>query len=253
MRKAKAVIVLLLTLGFGAAARAELSASDRQQAKKMVEGTTLYLRIDVPCLYGAGGFGLSVDPLVEVSPTDMKILGSPEETAKNKKRRQSIYWGFGPNDAVAYGKLTFKGDVVQVWMEGKAPKDNELILLFVKVNSLADFKAAFDQAFSKVPLQEEATDWPAEVKQAVAERRVVEGMTKRQAYAVVGKPVNIQANEENGKKVETWFPRQENGTVVTFRKLKSAATGFPALLKFVDGKLTTIEKTSRSQDLKLDK
>jgi hypothetical protein len=53
--------------------------------------------------------------------------------------------------------------------------------------------------------------------------------------------------------VETWFSRQENGTVVTFRKLRSSATGYPAMLKFVDGNLAVIEAVHRSDDLKLDK
>ena len=124
---------------------------------------------------------------------------------------------------------------------------------FVEITSIDHFKKAFDQAFSQVPLQDEHPEWPAEVRKGIAERRVVEGMTKRQAFCVVGMPVNIQISKENGTEVENWFPRQENGTVVTFRRLKSTATGYPAMLKFVDGKVTVIETARRSEELKLDK
>ncbi len=230
---------------------AQLAGKDRDEAKKMVSGT-IYLRIDAPCKYGSGGFGLSVEPLVTVSPTGYKTEGS-ETIPTQGRKRQSVFWGFAPNDAVRYSKLIFKSDSIDVWGEGLPPNNNEVMVRFVEVKSLDDFKKAFDQAFSRVPLQDEYPEWPAEVRKAIAERRAVQGMTKRQAFCVVGAPLNIQTSTENGMEVETWFPRQENGTVVTFRKLKSSATGYPAMLKFVGGKLAVIETARRSEELKLDK
>lgn len=253
MRLVRVLAVLGCVLGLIPVVRAELSGQDRQQAKKMIEGT-LYLRIDAPCKYEIGGFGLGVEPLVEVSPTDYKVEGSPVASAEKKsKKRKTVYWGFGPNDPVAHGALQWSGDAVIVWLEGLAPNNNEVMVRFIQIKTLDDFKAAFGQTFSKMPLQDEHPEWPPEIRKAIAERRVVEGMTKRQAFCVVGTPINIQTTTENGVEVETWFPRQENGTVVTFRRLKSTATGYPALLKFAGGKLAVIEKTSRAQELKLDK
>jgi hypothetical protein len=190
--------------------------------------------------------------LVRVSPTEYKTEGSETIPQKGRKR-ESVYWGFAPNDPIRYIKLSFNGDSIDVWGEGLPPKDNEVMVRFVGIKSIDDFRKAFDLALSRAPLQDEHPDWPAEIRKAIADRHVVEGMTKRQAFCVVGTPVNIQISKDSGAEVETWFPRQENGTVVTFRKLKSSATGYPALLKFVDGKLTGIEATRRPDELNLGK
>lgn len=77
-------------------------------------------------------------------------------------------------------------------------------------------------------------------------------MTKEQAFAVVGTPINVTSSEENGTKVETWFPRQDKGTVATYRKNKSTRTGLPSLLKFVDGKLQVIEQAPHTPNLSAD-
>jgi hypothetical protein len=185
------------------AVRAELSKQERDSAKSMTAGT-LYLRLDVPCKYDRGGFGVGVDSLLEVSPT-----GHDAERKLNlpsKKKRESVYWGFFPNDAVRYGKLSFSGDTVQVWLEGVPPNDNEVMVEFIHIQTMDDFIKAFNQTFSKVPLQDEHQVWPAEVRQAIAERKVVAGMTKQQAFCVVGSPINVTTGEENGVKVETWSP-----------------------------------------------
>jgi hypothetical protein len=77
----------------------------------------------------------------------------------------------------------------------------------------------------------------------IAERKVVAGMTKEQAYDVVGDPLDIQSQEVNGVKVETWHPRQDRGRALRARRGAydgHGPTGFPAQLKFVDGKLQVI-------------
>lgn len=226
--------------------QAGLSKQDRDAAKKMTSGT-LYLRLDVPCKYGTAGFGLSVESLLEVSPTGHDVERKLNLPSKNK--RESVYWGFFPNDIVRYGKLSFDGDTVQLWMEGAPPNDNEIMIDFIHIQTMDDFVKAFNQTFSKVPLQNEHPEWPSDVRQAIAERKVIAGMTKEQAFAVVGTPINITTSEENGVKVETWFPREDRGTVVTFRKNKSTRTGFPSLLKFDDGKLQLIELTPHAPEL----
>lgn len=239
-------VALLLGLLAPLAVRAELSKQERESAKSMTSGT-LYLRLDVPCKYGRGGFGLNVESLLEVSPTGYDV--ERKLRLPSKKKRESVYWGFFPNDAVRYGKLSFDGDTVHVWLEGVPPNDNEVMIDFIHIQTMDDFIKAFNQTFSKVPLQDEHQEWPAEVRQAIAERKVVAGMTKQQAFCVVGSPINVTTGEENGVKVETWFPRQDKGTVVTFRRDKSTRTGFPALLKFTDGKLQVIEQAPRAPDL----
>ena len=244
LRSSTSLVVALILLT-PLAGMAELSKQERDTVKSMVSGT-LYLRLDVPCKYGRAGWGTDVQSILEVSPAGYDVQ---RKLSLPIGKYQSVWWGFFPNDVVRYGKPTFDGDTVQLWLEGLPPNDNEVIIDFVHIQTMDDFTKAFNQTFSKVPLQDEHTDWPAEVRQAIAEHKVIAGMTKQQAFSVVGTPLNVTTGEENGAKVETWFPRQEKGTVVTVRRNRSSRTGFPALLKFVDGKLQEIEQTPRSPDL----
>jgi hypothetical protein len=232
-------MVLLFVLLAPLAVRAELSKQERDNAKSMTAGT-LYLRLDVPCRYGRGRWGIAkaihhVESLLEVSPegyTAERKLALP-----GKHKRDSIYWGFSPNDAVRYGKLLFDGDTVQVWMEGVSPHDYEMLIDFIYIQNLDDFTKAFNRTFSKIPLQDEHPEWLAEVRTAIGERRVIVGMTEEQAFSVVGNPLHIATGEENGVKVETWFPRQDRGTVTSWGQAEASRTGFPTRLKFAGGTL----------------
>jgi hypothetical protein len=221
--------------------RAQITGKDRQEAKKMASGT-LYLRIDAPCKSGRRfGYGFKLEPLLEVSPTEHKLLAIPDDSDKESK---NIFW-FGPNDALGQAALSYSGDIVTIWMEGLPPKDNEAMIKFVQIKTLGDFKAAFERTFSKVPLQDEHPEWPTEIRKAIAEQRVVEGMTKEQAFCVVGTPSKVTTSQENGVEIESWTPRQNSGNAITWsRKRKGPATEFPALMKFEGGKLTVIEKRS---------
>jgi hypothetical protein len=239
-------VLFLAMLVSSPMAGAQMSPSEREQARSMIAGT-LYLRLDVPCRYGRGRFGIAasihhVESILEVSPTgysvDRKMALPPQY------RRAVVFWGFSPNDPVRYGKLLFKGDTVQVWMEGDAPHDYEILLDFIHIQNLADFTKAFNLAFSKVPLQDEHPEWPADVRQAVAGHKLTAGMTPAQAFSVVGKPLQIEDTVESGQKVETWFPRQDRSTVPNDR----TPTGFPARLKFSSGVLQTIDPATPSAD-----
>jgi hypothetical protein len=235
--------------------KAELTGKDRREAKRMVEGK-LYLRIDLPCRYGSPGFfgsGLNVEPLVEVSPTGYKVLegADPALSSGFVRGTQGVAWWFSPNDIAGYASLQWSGESVIVWMEGigNRAKSQEVMVRFVQIKTLADFKAAFDQTFSKVPLQDEHPEWPAEIRSAIAEHRVVEGMTKRQVFYALGTPASMYVTTENGVETEIWKPRQERGFVVTFRGAQHSATGYPASLKFTGGKLTVIERSSAEPKL----
>jgi hypothetical protein len=248
--QAKVAMVLLVLLLAPLAVNAELSKQERAQAQTMIAGT-LYLRLDVPCRYGRGRWGISaaihhLEPLLEVSATGHdteRMLALP-----SKYKRATVFWGLSPNDPVRYGKLLFNGDTVQVWMEGALPNSYEVILNFVHIQNLDDFTKAFNQTFSKVPLQDEHPEWSAAVRQAIAAHKVVTGMSKEQAFSVIGSPLKIAIIEQHGVKMETWFPRQDRATVVATRGDDGTPTGFPALLKFTDGTLQVIElKRSRSE------
>jgi hypothetical protein len=232
-------MTLLLFLYAPPAVRAQLSKQDQEAAKRMIAGT-LYLRLDVPLRARMTG----PEAVLEVSPTGhdgTRRLRFPTTDAWGEVGE--VNWAFYPNYPVQYGKLLPNGDTVGVWLEGVEPYKKELIIDFVQIRTLDDFTKAFNQTFSKVPLQDEHPEWPAEVRTAIAERKVVVGMTKEQAFDVVGTPLEINTEEVNGVPVETWYPRKDRGK--DFSKPRGfdedlGPTGFPALLKFVDGKLQAI-------------
>jgi hypothetical protein len=237
---------MLFVLFASLAVSAEMPKEDREAAKHMIAGT-LYLRLDVPLKFVAGGFGWGPEAVLEVSPTGhdtTRVLSLPIKHPK----REKLNFVFYPNYAVRFAKLLFKGDRVSVWAEGVSPKDYEIMIDFVQINSLDDFTKAFNQTFSKVPLQDEHPDWPSDVRSGIAEHKLVVGMTKDQAFDVVGTPLETKIEEENGVKVETWSPRQDAGTIGVRKQEKNMRTGFPALLKFTDGKLQTIEHAPGTPD-----
>ncbi len=254
----RVILVVSLWVCLAPLASAELKGRERESAKEMTAGS-LYLRNNVPCRYTSGSWGIGAVVVTEVSPTavdwekNLKAVADANQTKKKKRGVDTIYWGFGPNDVIRYGKLYFKGDNVELWAEGVKPKDTEIWIRFVEIKSLDDFKKAFDQILSNKPLQDEHPEWPAGIKEAVAGRKVVEGMTKAQAFAVVGTPIGVETSEEGGKKVETWFPRQETGASGSWGRVLSATTGFPASLRFMDGLLVTIGQGANTVKVSLDK
>ena len=216
---------------------AQLKGKDIEVARKMVEGK-FFMHLDAPCGYGAKtAAGLWFDPMLEVSPTGHKLL--PEPTLPHK---QYVYWGSGPNDPVGYGTIKVKGETVYVWLEGRKPAANEFAIAFVNIKTLDDFKAAYNRTFSAVPLEEAHPEWPAEVRKAVGAHDLIEGMTKEQAFCVVGEPATTETSVENGVPVEIWHPRQENGHKQPYHNMKPEITGYPVTLKFVNDKLVAVEQ-----------
>jgi hypothetical protein len=228
---------------FVPAGRAELTGKDRQEAETMAKAK-LYLRVDArwKYYYPMWSRGFTIEPLAVVTPSGHTV----DDKAVTFGKREYIWWGSGPNDGVAYGAIKFAGDSVRVWMEGLAPNGNEFMIRFDQIKTLEDFKAAFNRTFSAVPLQDEHPEWPAEIRKAIAERRLIEGMTAEQVRCVIGMPSDTQKTAENGVEVETWHPRQANGTHKFFRTSRNLATGFPARLRFANGKLATIEMASQA-------
>jgi hypothetical protein len=235
-------------------AGAQYSRQDRDQMNKMIKGD-LYLRNNVPCRYTSGGWGIGAEVVTEVSPMGVDWDRNLALIAEKKQKRgvDTIYWGFGPNDILRYGKLYFKNDVIELWAEGVKPKDTEIWIRFVQIKSLDDFKKAFDLILSSKPLQDEHPEWPEPIRRAIAAHNVIEGMTKAQAFMVVGTPIGVEQGEKDGKKTETWFPRQDNGASGGWGKIASAETGFPVSLQFVDGSLANIVKKSGSVKIDIKK
>jgi hypothetical protein len=247
--RCQAGALLLFWLCLPCTLRAQLSKEDQEKAKGMIAGT-LYLRLDVPLRSEVGNWGIGSAPLLEVSPTGhdtarllAEATNSKEITATSRfSKRERINYFFYPNFAVHAGTLTVNGDEVNVMEEGFKPDNYEVTINFIQIKSIDDFTKAFNQAFSKVPLQDEHPEWPVEVRNAIANHRLVAGMTKEQAFDVVGTPLDIKSDETNGVHAEIWHPRQDKGQVINRRGHVEdlGSTGFPAQLKFVDGKLQVI-------------
>ncbi len=227
MRFLFALISCLALLGMSATAWAEVRGHDRREVTEMLYGSC-YLRIHVPT-------NDAVEPFIEISPTGFswdRLVSRAEAKAQRKGKPSGVYFAFKPNDVVKWGKASFDKDKITVWFQGTR---DELKVIFVQINTLDDFKKAFDRVFSRVPLQDEHPEWPAEVRSAIMQRKVIPGMTQQQAACVVGVPLKVETVTEGGVAMEVWYPRQDTAD------RRTPKTGLPATLKFADGKLQVIE------------
>lgn len=233
-----------LLLCVSAAGQAQLPKQERKEAKAMLSGT-LYSRIDLPCGTGRHPMGTYMVPLVEVSPTGVNTDGETGFSG-GMFHAQSTYWGVGPNDSLELADLEFDEDTAEIEFEGVGRTEgNDTVVKFVGIRSLDDFKKAFERTFSKVPLQDEHPDWPEDIRKAIAERRLVKGMSKRQVFYVTGTPESVKEAEDKGKKIETWTMRMNKGMQIGFWGVSSEmpSMGLPKTLKFVDGKLEEFQTT----------
>jgi hypothetical protein len=236
-------------------AHAELRGKDRDAVKRMTEGK-LYLKTTLPVRHALGYWGSGSVPLAEVSPTGIDIeTNMPPLAAQSRRGAPTVYWGFGPNDVIERGKVHFNSDnVIDLWANGVGKnKHADAMIRFVRIGTLDDFQKAFDQVLSPKSIPDQHPDWPEEVRQAVAGRKVIVGMTKDQAFAVVGTPAGIEKGEEGGKPVETWMPRQDTGAMDNFGRVLSGTTGFPVTIRFVDGKVVSVGQAAGKVALELNK
>lgn len=245
MRAFRLFLGTTLILGFVLAtlpAHAGLSKAERKAAEQMLKGK-LYMRIDAPCATGRHAYGTYIRPLVEVSPEETNTDGDLTIQA-SWWHADSTYWGISINDPVQLDEVDHDAEEneLEVELEGIGPADgNKTTIKFVQIYSLEDFKTAFDRTFSRVPLQEEHDDWSDEIKQAISERRLVNGMIKRQAFYITGRPETFEKREEGGKEIEIWSLRQDKGMKMGYFKAKAGEkTGLPTSIRFEDGVLVNV-------------
>lgn len=250
MRRMLALAVTLFLCAVPAGAK--LSKPDQKEAKKMLKGT-LYMRLDAPYASGRHAWGTYKRPLVEISPEGSQTEADYEVNA-SWWHADSTYWGIRINDPVKLDEADFDDDEVEIELEGEGPaEDEETVVKFVDIHSLDDFRAAFDQTFSTVPLQDQHDDWSAEIKQAIADRELINGMTKRQAFYVVGTPQEFRKSDEDGVEVETWTVRTFSGTKMGFWTVRSeGAGGSPYVIRFEDGVLVNASESGSSSEFSLD-
>jgi len=245
--------LVAVCVAIAAPAAGSVSRQDRKQAKALFSDP-LYLRFNAPCTQGRHPFGVYYSPLVEVSPTGTNLEAGEGGTSVGWYHASSTVWSLRINDLVELDDLDWEEDegYVEIELEGVGPgSDGHSVIRFVNIGSFQDFQAAFDLAFSPRPLQEDYPDWPAEVRQAISERRLVNGMTKRQAFYIVGTPARVEKTTEGETVVETWtLPRQ--GVRFGFFSVEAGDQGLPAeSLRFEDGVLVSAA-TSTSEGLDLD-
>ncbi|MEM1182778.1 MAG: hypothetical protein AAGM22_30820 [Acidobacteriota bacterium] len=255
MKSSTTLLMTLLTLAWllpGSAA-AELSRADRKVIKKVLKADTLYMRTDAPCITGRHDFGQFVRPLVKVSTRAVDIADG-QTLHVGLFHTSSTYWGIRINDPVEFDELHYDSDeaTVEIELEGvEGAKGEKTIIALVGIRTLHDFERAFELAFSRRPLQEHHDDWPGDVKEAIADRHFLDGMTKRQAFYISGEPQHVEVEEIDGKVHETWLLRTDRGMktefVITFRRKHST---LPAKIYFVDGRLVGAQ--GKSVALSLD-
>jgi hypothetical protein len=205
------------------AAFAQLSNADRDRIRETVYAPC-YVRTHLPTTDGVAG-------LTEISPTGYswdRMVAPLEERAQRKHKKSSgVYFAFKPNDMVRWARARFMGNgTIEVWFQGIR---DELKVNFIGINSLDDFNKAFNFVFARMPLQDEHPDWPADVRSAIAAGKLIPGMTRQQAAAVVGVPLKVEKTAGG----ETWYPRQDTADY------RTPKTGLPSTVEFVDDKLVS--------------
>ena len=237
-RHALAAAFVAAVLVAASPARAELSRADKKQAEKMLKGT-LYLRIDAPCTQGRQPFGVYLAPLVEVSPKGVNTEAD-QGASFGWYHASSTVWGVRVNDTVELDEMDWDEDTVEIELTGVGKTDgHDTVVKFIEIRSLADFEAAFKLTFSDHPLQDDHPDWPAEIRKSIADRKLMPGMSKRQAFYVVGTPEQVETTTEGEKKIETWTLRKQ-GLEIGFFTWNTGDPSAPAeKLRFEDGLLVT--------------
>lgn len=235
------------------AATAELSKKDQKEAQRYVSGKQ-YLRTDAPCTKGRHPYGVFYSPLVEISPEGINTEAE-SGVSYSWFHAASTIWPLRINDTAEVEDLDWDDEEpsVELELEGVGSADGrDSVLRFVQINSLDDFKKAADLAFAKAPLQDEHPDWSAEIKQAIGERRLLNGMTKRQAHYVVGTPANIEKSTEKGVPIEVWT-MPESSIEFGYWGTYSSGPNVPARsLRFENGLLVSADSSQSGSKLDLD-
>ncbi len=242
----KLTLALVPCVLLAGAVQASLTKQDRKAIKQKLKSSgTLYMRLDMPCGTGRHPYGTYVRPLVEVSPegTNTEAQGG---VSASWWHADSTYWGVNVNDPVIFDEVDIEADEGTMEIELLTPdEDISTVVKFIEVYTLDDFQAAFDRTFSSRPLQEDHDDWSADIKQAIGERKLMNGMTKRQVFYITGTPENFDKTEEDGKKIETWHLRQNKGVQMGFWTSRvGETTGLPESIRFEDGKLVDAQGSS---------
>ncbi len=201
-------------LAFLSITQTVLATEVKLEAKK-VKGGKYFLRANAPYMPKLGA-------LIVATPD--KLVTNVERDVGNWSDVQQ--WRVRINDLVKIKDIEYKkGNIINIEVEVIAgPADGEESIIRLElIHSAEDFHEAFNRLFSKLPLQDRHDDWTPEIKEAINNRDVMKGMSKRQVYYITGVPESYERHDKDGESIETWFPYN--------------AYELPRMIVFVGGKL----------------
>lgn len=195
---------------------------------------------DLPVKSGQAMYAVYISPIAEVRSTGFTIDATAGVQA-HVGGAQSTWFGVRPYDTLTLKEIKFDDDFAVITFNGSKDSHGRDTKIKVFGPDFEAVKPVLDQLI--VTTDPIDPTWPAEIQTAIRNRVVVNGMSKRQAYFVVGEPANAQVFEQGGKKIEVWTPRFNDGVRLGYTA-SFKPSGFPPTLRFEDGKLTGVATTA---------
>ena len=195
---------------------------------------------DLPVKSGQAMYGVYISPIAEVRTTGATVDATDGMQA-HIGGAVSTWWGVRPYDTLTLKEIKFDDDFAVITFNGAKDSKGRDTKIKLFGPDFAAVKPVLDELI--VTTDPMDASWPAEIQTAIRNRAVVNGMSKRQAYFVVGEPSNAQVLDQGGKKVEVWTPRYNDGVRLGYGATIKPS-GFPSTLRFEDGKLTGVATTA---------
>ena len=234
------MLILMLSTAFaGGLPRKECKAFT-DELKAAYSGDVWAMK-DLPVNTGFTMYASWISPIAEVDPSGFRIEAQVGVSA-TVGSAQSVWFGVRPYDTLTFKEAGCADDGVVIALIGTGDsKGRDTKIKITEGNTLAQVKAGLDAlVVTSDPID---PAWSDEIKQAIHNRTLVNGMTKKAAYLVVGEPSGASTKEENGKKIETWNPRQNGGMRIGYGA-KTEVTGYPTEIHFEDGLLAGLGTTA---------
>ncbi|MCB9759860.1 MAG: hypothetical protein H6739_08505 [Alphaproteobacteria bacterium] len=224
----------------GGLSKAERKALE-QAATDAYKGKDIWALKDLPVNTGLTMGIPWVGPIAEATPQGWTIDASTGMSS-TMGSAQSVYFSVRPNDKIRFKETEYDDGVLTLTFTGVGNAEGRDTK--IKCTGMTEF-GQLQASLGELITTTDPVDasWSSEVKAGIYNRKLVNGMSKRQAYLVVGEPTSASVTEEEGKKIETWHPRQDYGMRIGY-SMALEATGFPNEIRFEDGVLVGIATTT---------
>lgn len=226
--------------------------SDVKKALKEKAGKTFYLKTNVPYFQGRHAYGTFKKPIVMVTAKDGVKIEQSAEVQGGVFHAEGRRLVLRVNDAVKTDETEWDAEEssLEIELEGTGRTgEGAGVIKFLDVKSVDDFATCWSAAFSDVSI-EQKYDWPGEIKKAVVERKVLQGMTPEQVMVAVGDPERISRSTDDGRKIEVWTIQRGEGAKMGFWTLK-AGDKREMEIRFENGKVTQIGSADEQTNIKL--